>query len=178
MCDEAQLEVCRLCLSNRGVLINVFGENSQLQIMLEKTIEDLIDVQVVEDANYPWLVCSNCMEKLTEFRLFKRRCADCVSDFNDRIQKRRIPATIDSITKREEFPSEIKKEIDDDCTVASDSVDRTAMIVEDDIIDVKEEVDAVSHYSASPVRDNDLSMVPSMQEGCSHWPDNEEAGNL
>ncbi|XP_071438608.1 uncharacterized protein [Hetaerina americana] len=177
MCDKAEFDLCRLCLNSRGLLINVFGENSKLQIMLEKAIEDLIDVKVVEDANYPWLICSNCMEKLTEFRLFKRRCAECLSVFYNRIQKGCNPVTKDGKTKREEFPSEIKKEIDD-YSIVSGTVDSSAVVEGDDMIIVKEEFDAASGCSASSVRDIDSSMVPSMQEGCSHWSDNEEAGNL
>ncbi|XP_071442004.1 zinc finger protein 492-like [Hetaerina americana] len=107
MLDKPEYEVCRLCLSSRGVLINVFGENRKLQIMLEKTMEDLIGVKVVKDAKYPWLVCSTCMEKLTEFRLFKRRCAECLSDFYFRIQKGIKPATEDWITNREEEESDV-----------------------------------------------------------------------
>ncbi|XP_071445069.1 uncharacterized protein, partial [Hetaerina americana] len=145
--------------------------------MLEKTIEDLIDVRVVEDANYPWLVCSTCMEKLTEFRLFKRRCADCVSVFYDRIQKGCKPATKDWITNREEFPVGIKKAYYVKPAV-SDAIDKRAMAIRDDVIILKEEVNAIRECSASPVRDIDSSMVSSMQEGCSHWSDNEEAGNL
>ncbi|XP_071449491.1 uncharacterized protein [Hetaerina americana] len=249
MSDTAEFEVCRLCLNSRGLLISVFGENSKLQFMLEKTIEDLINVKVVQDANHPWLVCSNCMEKLTEFQLFKRRCGECLSVFYNRIRMGRNPATKDWITNREEesdvpyhdnkgaespgkefvegtlskvwvlsrttesvdpsvqtamvqmensdaagnrlnfmpdnnynevkieFPSEVKKEIDDD-TIASDTVDSSTVDVGDDMIIVKEEIDAVSGYSSSPVRDINSSMVPSMQEGCSHWSDNEEVGNV
>ncbi|XP_071440492.1 zinc finger protein OZF-like [Hetaerina americana] len=178
MFDKAEFEVCRLCLSSRGLLINVFSENSKLQIMLKNTIEDLIDVKVVQDANYSWLVCPNCMEKLTEFRLFKRRCAECLSVYNDRIQKGCNPAAIDCIINREEFPrKEIKKEIDD-YTIVRGTVDSSAVDVRDDMINVKEEVDIASGCSASLARDIDWSMVSSMQEGCSHWSDSEEAENL
>ncbi|XP_071441734.1 uncharacterized protein [Hetaerina americana] len=249
MCDKAEFEVCRLCLNSRGLLINVFGENRTLRIMLEKTIEDLIGVKVVEDANYPWLVCSNCMEKLTEFRLFKRRCAECLSVFYNRIQKGFNPATKDWVTNREkegsdvlnndnkgaesagdnfvegtlsknwalstaaeavspsvhkamlqmqdtnkagsqlhftsdnnfnelviESPSEIKKEIDD-YTITGDIIESTGDI-RDDMIIVKKEVDTASECSASLIRDIDSSLVPSMQQGCSHWSDNKESGNL
>ncbi|XP_071449494.1 zinc finger protein-like isoform X4 [Hetaerina americana] len=107
MSDTAEFEVCRLCLNSRGLLISVFGENSKLQFMLEKTIEDLINVKVVQDANHPWLVCSNCMEKLTEFQLFKRRCGECLSVFYNRIRMGRNPATKDWITNREEKESDV-----------------------------------------------------------------------
>ncbi|XP_071441212.1 zinc finger protein 492-like isoform X1 [Hetaerina americana] len=177
MCDKGEFKLCRLCLNSRGLLMNVFGENSQLQFMLEKTIEDLIDVKVVEDADYPWLVCSNCMEKLTEFRLFKRRCAECLSVFYNRIQEGRNPATKYWITNRHEFPDEINEEFCDDLTV-SDAIDNRAVNLPDDMFNVKEEIGTASECSASPVRDIESLMVTSMQEGCSHWSGSEEAGTM
>ncbi|XP_071455152.1 zinc finger protein 816-like isoform X2 [Hetaerina americana] len=45
MRDKVDFEVCRLCLNSRGLLMKVFGENSQLQFMLEKTIADLIGIK-------------------------------------------------------------------------------------------------------------------------------------
>ncbi|XP_071445074.1 uncharacterized protein [Hetaerina americana] len=162
MCDKAEFKVCRLCLNSHGLLMNVFGENSKLQFMLEKTIEDLIDVKVVEDANYPWLVCSTCMEKLTEFRLFKRRCAECLSEFYNRIQEGCNPtARKDCITNREK--------------IVSDAIDKKVLDAQDDTIIIKEEIDDASEYCTSLL---DPPMVASMQEGCSHWSDNVEAGNL
>ncbi|XP_071445635.1 zinc finger protein 492-like [Hetaerina americana] len=250
--------VCRLCLNSGGQLVNIFDENTRSEFMLEKTIEDLINVEVVEDARYPWLVCCNCMEKLTEFRLFKHRCAECLFVFYNRIQKECNPSTKVWITNRhecrrgeelkEEFgvamiaseavdrrrdmdvrddddmavvkeeidaasgilplapgkdvdsamvasmreggshwsdseeagnllPGGIKKECCND-PIASDAVDRTAVDVRDDMIVVKEEVDTASECSASLGRDIDSSLVPSMQEGCSHWSDSEEVGNM
>ncbi|XP_071447421.1 uncharacterized protein [Hetaerina americana] len=177
MGDKAEFEVCRLCLNSNGLLMNVFGENSKLQFMLEKTIEDLIDVKVVEDANYPWLVCSACMEKLTEFRLFKRRCSECLSVFYDRIQKECYPATKDCVTQREEFPSMIKKEIDDD-PIPSETFDSNAVDVQDDMIFVKGEIDTASGCYVAPEKQVDMPMVTSMQVGDSHWSGNDEAENL
>ncbi|XP_071447418.1 uncharacterized protein [Hetaerina americana] len=177
MCDKAEFEVCRFCLDSRGLLMNVFGENSKLQFMLEKTIEDLIDVKVVEDAHYPWLVCSNCMEKLTEFRLFKRRCSECLSVFYDRIQKGCNSATKDGITHREEFPREIKKEVDDN-PITSDSVDISNVDVQDDMVFVREEIDTASGCSVAHEKDVDLPMVASIQEDDSHWSGSDVGGNL
>ncbi|XP_071445673.1 uncharacterized protein [Hetaerina americana] len=103
MCDKTAFELCRLCLNSGGLLlINVFDENTNLEFMLKKTIEDLIDVKVVEEAGFPWMVCSNCMEKLTIFRLFKRRCAECLFVFYNRIKKGYNLKTEDWITNGEE----------------------------------------------------------------------------
>ncbi|XP_071455855.1 uncharacterized protein [Hetaerina americana] len=107
MCDKIDFVVCRLCLNSSGLLINIFDMNNKSEFMLEKTIEDLINVKVVEDANYPWLVCSTCMEKLTEFRLFKHRCAECLFVFYNRIQKGFNPVTEDWLTNRQEEVSDV-----------------------------------------------------------------------
>ncbi|XP_071455149.1 zinc finger protein 722-like [Hetaerina americana] len=127
---------------------------------------------VVEDANHPWLVCSNCMEKLTEFRLFKRRCRECLSVFYNRIQKKCNPATKDRKINREEFHRDFKKKIDDK---ASDTVESIAVDVQDNMIIVKEEVDTASWCSGKDVV---FPIITSMQEGGSHWSGNDEAGNL
>ncbi|XP_071455282.1 uncharacterized protein, partial [Hetaerina americana] len=107
MCDKIDFVVCRLCLNSGGLLINIFDKNNKSEFMLEKTIEDLINVKVVEDANYPWLVCSTCMEKLTEFRLFKHRCAECLFVFYNRIQRGCNPVTKDWLTIRQEEVSDL-----------------------------------------------------------------------
>ncbi|XP_071441216.1 uncharacterized protein [Hetaerina americana] len=170
MCDKAEYEVCRLCLNSRGVLINVFGENRKLQFMMENTIEDLIKVKVVEDANYPWLVCSTCMEKLTEFRLFKRRCAECLSVFKNRIQKGFNPTTKDRMANREEFPSEIQKDFNE-YEMASDAVDSNAVDAGDGKIIVKEEIDPPSLCSDTPEK-----YIDSHYD--SHLSSNDETRNL
>ncbi|XP_071447409.1 zinc finger protein 708-like [Hetaerina americana] len=107
MCDKIDFVVCRLCLNGVGQLINITDESNKSEFMLEKTIEDLINVKVVEDARYPWLVCSTCMEKLTEFRLFKHRCAECLFVFYNRIQKGSNPAEKYLIINREEEESDV-----------------------------------------------------------------------
>ncbi|XP_071452269.1 uncharacterized protein [Hetaerina americana] len=177
MCDTAEFEVCRLCLNSRGLLINVFGENSELQIMLEKTIEDLIDFKVVQDANHPWLVCSACMDLLTEYRLFKRRCRECLSDFYDRMRKGCNFKTKEWVTNREELPTENQKDIDKDA-FAFDTVGSSALNVQDDLIIVKEEAETSSGCSVAPEKDIKLPMNALIQEDENNWCSNVEAKNL
>ncbi|XP_071452273.1 uncharacterized protein [Hetaerina americana] len=177
MCDTAEFEVCRLCLNSRGLLINVFGENSKLQIMLEKTIEDLIDFKVVQDANHPWLVCSSCMDLLTEYRLFKRRCRECLSDFYDRMRKECNFKAKEWITNREELPTENQKDIDKDA-FAFDTVGSSALNVRDDLIIVKEEAETSSGCSVAPEKDIKLPMNALIQEDENNWCSNVEAKNL
>ncbi|XP_071445685.1 zinc finger protein 501-like [Hetaerina americana] len=75
------------------------------------------------------------------------------------------------------LPDKTKEELCED-PIVSDSIDKRAVDVPDDVIIVKEEADTTSECSASPVRDIESLMVASMQEGCSHWSDNEKVGNL
>ncbi|XP_071445653.1 uncharacterized protein [Hetaerina americana] len=111
--------------------------------MLLKTVEDLIDFKVVQDEIHPWLVFSSCMELLTEYRLFKRRCSECLSVFYDRIKKGCNITTKDLITNREELPTENQKDLDKDA-FAFDTVGSNAMNVRDDLIIVKEEAETSS----------------------------------
>ncbi|XP_071451078.1 uncharacterized protein [Hetaerina americana] len=108
MCNKTDFELCRLCLNCGGLLMKIFDEDSKLGYVLENTIEDLIGVKVVEESSYPWLVGSDYMEKLTEFLLFKRRCAECSFVFHNRIQKGRNRAPEDWVTNREEEASDVR----------------------------------------------------------------------
>ncbi|XP_071439504.1 gastrula zinc finger protein XlCGF57.1-like isoform X2 [Hetaerina americana] len=172
MCDKTDLELCRLCLNCGGLLINIFDEDSKLEYMLENTIEDLIGVKVVEDASYPWLVCFTCMEKLTEFRLFKRRCAECLFVFHNRIKKGCNLASEDWITNLEKIQREIKKEFGNDAIVSD------AMDVSDDMITAVEDVHADSGCSIAHEKVKGSSVVPSMQEDGGHLLGKEERVNL
>ncbi|XP_071454428.1 uncharacterized protein [Hetaerina americana] len=76
----------------------------------EKVNINLVNIYlatVVEDANYPWLICSNCIEKLTEFRLFKHRCEECLFVYYNRIQKGFNPVTEGWLTNRQEEVSDV-----------------------------------------------------------------------
>ncbi|XP_071445652.1 uncharacterized protein [Hetaerina americana] len=72
-----------------------------------------------------------------------------------------------------EFPGEIKKEIEDE-TIASNAVDGSEVDVQDDMIIVKEEIDTTSGCSVHLKIDTGSSM----QEGDSHWLDNEDSSHL
>ncbi|XP_071449266.1 zinc finger protein 845-like [Hetaerina americana] len=176
MCDKTYFELCRLCLNRGGLLVNVFDENNKLEIMLGKTIEDLLGVKVVEDTRYPWLVCSTCMEKLTEFRIFKHRCAECLFVFYNRVQRGCSPETKDWIPNQQEFPSGIKNQFDDN-VITSEAIDRRSVDVRDDIVIVKEEVDHATGCSTALEIDIHSSMVGSMRQEVSHWADNEDYRN-
>ncbi|XP_071447411.1 uncharacterized protein [Hetaerina americana] len=80
-------KLCRLCLCGGGQFIDIFEEDNKLEFMVEKAIEDLLNLKVVKETMYPWLVCSPCLTKLTEFRLFKRRCVECQFVFQNRFEK-------------------------------------------------------------------------------------------
>ncbi|XP_071453462.1 zinc finger protein 135-like isoform X2 [Hetaerina americana] len=84
-------ELCRLCLSSCVTLINIFEEKEKFDIMLESTIEDLINIKVVRENDFPWLVCCTCVEKLNDFRIFKRQCTECLFVFRHRIQRGHYP---------------------------------------------------------------------------------------
>ncbi|XP_071445672.1 zinc finger protein 791-like [Hetaerina americana] len=86
MINKHKYELCRLCLCSGGSLINIIEGSNNLDFMVVMTLEDLLKIKVVKEAGYPWLVCNSCIDKLTEFRLFKRRCNECLFVFYNRIQ--------------------------------------------------------------------------------------------
>ncbi|XP_071447148.1 uncharacterized protein [Hetaerina americana] len=111
------------------------------------------------------------MELLTEYRLFKRRCSECLSVFYDRMKKGCNITTKDLITNREE------KDFEKDA-FAFDTVGSSAVNVRDDFLIVKEEAETFSGCSFAPEKDVELPMVASIQESENHWCSNVEAKNL
>ncbi|XP_071447464.1 uncharacterized protein [Hetaerina americana] len=117
------------------------------------------------------------MELLTEYRLFKRRCGECLSVFYDRMKKGCNFKTKEGITNREELPTENQKDFEKDA-FAFDTVGSSAVNVRDDFLIVKEEAETFSGCSFAPEKDVELPMVASIQESENHWCSNVEAKNL
>ncbi|XP_071439822.1 zinc finger protein 84-like [Hetaerina americana] len=76
--------LCRLCLFVGDQLMDIFEENESIDFIAQEAIEDLLQFKVVKETGCPWLMCLSCLEKLTEFRLFKRRCIECKFTFEER----------------------------------------------------------------------------------------------
>ncbi|XP_071445671.1 zinc finger protein 431-like [Hetaerina americana] len=116
------------------------------------------------------------MEKLTEFRLFKRRCAECLAVFYNRIQKGCNPTTEDCITNREEFPGQMNEEFGE-VKITSDPINSRIVEVRDDITIVKEEIDTASEDSAAN-EDVNVAVIESMNGGETLLSEYEKTGNL
>ncbi|XP_071447453.1 uncharacterized protein [Hetaerina americana] len=86
MYDTIEFKLCRLCLNSSGHLIDVFDEN-KLEFLVEKVVEELLQLRVSKEADCPWLLCSACLSKLIDFRLFKQRCVECQIVFENRVQR-------------------------------------------------------------------------------------------
>ncbi|XP_071447408.1 zinc finger protein 320-like [Hetaerina americana] len=71
----------------------------------------------------------------------------------------------------------LKKELVDEA-IPSDDINTRSVAVHDEMITVKEEIDAASKCSAVSGTDIGSSIVPSTEECGCHQSDNEEAGNL
>ncbi|XP_046396523.1 uncharacterized protein LOC124163576 isoform X2 [Ischnura elegans] len=82
---QQKYSVCRLCLCHGG-LFDIFDSCTEMDIELKETIENLLQCPVEREEGFPWLVCHPCERKLTEFRLFKRRCLECKQAFDIRFK--------------------------------------------------------------------------------------------
>ncbi|XP_046408053.1 zinc finger protein 208-like isoform X1 [Ischnura elegans] len=80
-------KLCRLCLCSSGELLDIFSETTDLEFTVGNALEDLLQVEISQEKNYPWLVCRTCLDKLSDFRLFKRRCLESLFVFNNRVRQ-------------------------------------------------------------------------------------------
>ncbi|XP_071445642.1 uncharacterized protein [Hetaerina americana] len=76
--------MCRLCLRESASLIDIFEESYEQGFVISEVIEDLLHFKVMKLRGLPWLVCTRCLEKLKEFRLFKLQCIDSKVAFESR----------------------------------------------------------------------------------------------
>ncbi|XP_071445658.1 zinc finger protein 883-like [Hetaerina americana] len=66
--------LCRLCLYKSERLVDIFGMNGVHGYVAAEVIEDLLQYKVSRTDGYPQSVCSSCLDKLTEFKIFKEQC--------------------------------------------------------------------------------------------------------
>lgn len=67
-------KMCRLCLLGSESLICIFEMNNLHGYVAAEVIEDLLQLNVSKEDDYPHQVCSLCLTKLTDFKLFKEQC--------------------------------------------------------------------------------------------------------
>ncbi|XP_046408060.1 uncharacterized protein LOC124172654 [Ischnura elegans] len=84
MTSELEFKLCRLCLCKSSRLIDIFQENCTSIFSVVETIRDLLALRPVPNPEFQWLVCSMCLFKLTDFRLFKQRCLESKMTFESR----------------------------------------------------------------------------------------------
>ncbi|XP_071440299.1 uncharacterized protein [Hetaerina americana] len=79
--------LCRLCLCNGQCLVDIFEENGEQGYIIKEAIEDLLQFKVSKMAGIPWCICPGCLEKLTDFKRFKRQCIDSKIAFENRLHQ-------------------------------------------------------------------------------------------
>ncbi|XP_046400669.1 uncharacterized protein LOC124166968 isoform X2 [Ischnura elegans] len=78
--------VCRLCLCASHRLMDIFEDDCGVEFSLTEALNDLLRIEVDNTNGLPWQICSSCLDKLADFRLFKRRCWECKVTFESRLQ--------------------------------------------------------------------------------------------
>ncbi|XP_046404113.1 zinc finger protein 879-like isoform X2 [Ischnura elegans] len=74
-------EMCRLCLYKRDNLLDIFCINENHGYIAAEVIQDLLQIEVGPLDGFPRCVCSVCLDKLTDFKLFKKKCLESRSTF-------------------------------------------------------------------------------------------------
>ncbi|XP_046408106.1 uncharacterized protein LOC124172689 isoform X2 [Ischnura elegans] len=81
--------MCRLCLC-KGRLFNIFEDHVEVKFTVKAVIEELLQLKVEKEVLYPWMVCRNCLNKLFDFIMFKRRCMESQLVYDNRIRKKKF----------------------------------------------------------------------------------------
>ncbi|XP_046408388.1 zinc finger protein 184-like [Ischnura elegans] len=79
--------LCRLCLCDGQCLVDVFEENVEHGFLIKDAIEDLLQFEVSKVVGIPWCICPLCLQKLTDFKRFKRQCIDSKIAFENRVHQ-------------------------------------------------------------------------------------------
>ncbi|XP_071439183.1 uncharacterized protein [Hetaerina americana] len=69
-------ELCRLCLYKSENLFDIFGVDGRHGYLAAEVIQDLLQIEVGRFDGFPRCVCCNCLDKLTDFKLFKDQCME------------------------------------------------------------------------------------------------------
>ncbi|XP_046404800.1 zinc finger protein 883-like [Ischnura elegans] len=75
--------LCRLCLFKSERLVDIFGMNGVHGYIAADVIEDLLQFKVTRSDGYPQTVCSSCLDKLTDFKMFKEQCKGSMAAFEN-----------------------------------------------------------------------------------------------
>ncbi|XP_071445679.1 uncharacterized protein [Hetaerina americana] len=74
--------LCRLCLYRSEFSIDIFDENGKHGYVAAEVIEDLLQLNVRREDGYPQWVCAKCLNKLTDFKVFKSQCHNSHETFD------------------------------------------------------------------------------------------------
>ncbi|XP_046407431.1 uncharacterized protein LOC124172069 [Ischnura elegans] len=74
--NKSESDLCRLCRKNNYYFYNIFTSNVSCEITVKDALHDLIGLQVAVGDGLPTTLCPPCLEKLTEFSVFKKICLE------------------------------------------------------------------------------------------------------
>ncbi|KAG8223037.1 hypothetical protein J437_LFUL001359 [Ladona fulva] len=102
---------CRLCLCESERLINIFEVNGRHGYAAAEVITDLLQFKVCKTDRYPHLICCPCLDKLTDFKIFKDQCINAKLTYENKVMVKEDQYSLGS----ENFkPVSIKDEMESD----------------------------------------------------------------
>ncbi|KAG8237203.1 hypothetical protein J437_LFUL016959, partial [Ladona fulva] len=71
--SNPELSNCRLCFAKDSDVINIFEESGSSTNVVQ-TIYETLNYKVTKEDRFPPFICLDCLQKLKEFKDFKRKC--------------------------------------------------------------------------------------------------------
>ncbi|XP_046408048.1 zinc finger protein 239-like isoform X1 [Ischnura elegans] len=80
--------MCRLCLCKCDNLVEIFVLGECHGYYAAEVIQDLLQIEVSLVDGFPQCVCAECLDKLTDFKVFKDKCLKSRSTFQQMLQRK------------------------------------------------------------------------------------------
>ncbi|XP_046408158.1 uncharacterized protein LOC124172733 [Ischnura elegans] len=80
--------MCRLCLCKCDNLVEIFVLGEGHGYYAAEVIQDLLQIEVSLVDGFPQCICAECLDKLTDFKVFKDKCLKSRSTFQQMLQRK------------------------------------------------------------------------------------------
>ncbi|XP_046668856.1 zinc finger protein 271-like [Homalodisca vitripennis] len=121
-------EICRFCLSNKGILLSIFGsgEGDHLGLYeLPSQIKSILSIEIEKEDGLPSLICHSCLFNVERSLNFKNQCEQADSMLRSFIRERECEENQINEIKHTSCQAEVLKDNLDYHTQPSDLVKET-----------------------------------------------------
>uniref|UniRef100_A0A1B6L7M2 Protein krueppel n=1 Tax=Graphocephala atropunctata TaxID=36148 RepID=A0A1B6L7M2_9HEMI len=121
-------EICRFCLSNKGILLTIFGsaEGDHLGLYeLPSQIKSILSIEIEEEDGLPSLICHSCLFNVERSLNFKNQCEQADSILRSFIKERECEGNQINEKKNTECQAEVHEDDPEKCAQPAAPVEET-----------------------------------------------------